>query len=413
MVSHVADRASEGRFGQLITHGTFYSAGSQLSNVSVVLPFIFAGRGMAWLAALLYPAYCVGKAVGNSASPCILDWSRHNRHLVIAGTVTAMAVMVAFSAAVSTIGGVVPVALLVTSALLGIGSGVSNIAFNDVASSRLSDGRRGDLLLGQSAAGSLVATAITLLVVPMLVHGDAFAQSLYLLWFGAAGLAVAGIAALFVGPVRVSTTVVRRTVQDTMRDGLRAARSQPWFRRYALTQLTFVPVSLGTTFYSLRAAQGQDKLPVLIVVSSVALLAGSALWRAVYRAFGVRGMLMGSALMSATAAAGCLAAELLDVWSSAWVIAAVFLLVTMANQAVYIASITWVGLFAESCDRAALLGLGAALVAIASCLTGAIIGDIAQDHSDSWPVVAMLVVSVAAVIVARRAPSECAVGGDG
>jgi hypothetical protein len=85
MVSHVADWASEGRFGQLITHGTFYSAGSQLSNVSVVLPFIFAGRGMAWLAALLYPAYCVGKAVGNSASPCILDWSRHNRHLVIAG----------------------------------------------------------------------------------------------------------------------------------------------------------------------------------------------------------------------------------------------------------------------------------------------------------------------------------------
>jgi hypothetical protein len=62
----------------------------------------------------------------------------------------------------------------------------------------------------------------------------------------------------------------------------------------------------------------------------------------------------------------------------------------MANQAVYIASITWVGLLANSCDRAALLGLGTALVAIASCLTGAIIGDIAQDHSARWPVIVML-----------------------
>ncbi|MDV3124669.1 MFS transporter [Mycobacterium sp. 21AC1] len=405
MVANFDNAAQRGGFGQLITHGTFYSAGSQLSNVSVVLPFICAGQGMGWLAALMYPAYCIGKAVGNAVSPYILQWSRHQRHLVVAATVAAMAVLVGLTAAMSTIGGAVPVALLGTSALLGLGSGVSNVAFNDIASSRLSDGRRGDLLLRQSAGGSLLAAAVTLLLVPTLVNGDASTQCLSLLWFGAAGLAAAGVAALFVGPVEVSTNVVRQTLQDTMRDGIRAAQSQPWFRRYALTQLVFIPVSLGTTFYSLRAAQGQDKLPVLIVVSSAALMVGSALWRAVYRAYGVRGMLMGSAVMSAAAAAGALTAELLHMWSSGWLLATVFLLVTMANQAVYTASMTWVGLFADGRDRAALIGLGSALIAIATCLIGAVVGDIAQNHSSHWPVAIMLALSVIAIIVARHAPS--------
>lgn len=398
--------AERARFGQLITHGTFYTAGTRLSNVSVVLPFICAERGLTWLAALLYPAFAIGTAVGNSVSPFILHWSRHLRHLVVAGAVATMATLVALNAVVSVAGGVVAVTFLVTSIVMGIGSGVTNVAFTDVASSRLSDERRGDLLLGQGAAGSLVATAITLLVVPFLAHGDSFRKSVDLLWFGAAGLATAGIAALFVGPVRTPSTSVRRTLTDTFRDGVRAARSQQWFRRYALTQLVFVPVALGNTFYSLRAAHGHDKLPILVVVSSCALIFGSMLWRAVYRAFGVRGMLLGSAIMSSAAAASCLVAESLDVWSSGWVLAGVFLLVTIANQAVYTASITWVGLLADSRDRAALIGLGAAIVAIASCVSGAIVGEMAQDYTHHWPVVVMLMLSLVAVVVARRAPSR-------
>ncbi|MCV7176866.1 MFS transporter, partial [Mycolicibacterium sphagni] len=159
------------------------------------------------------------------------------------------------------------------------------------------------------------------------------------------------------------------------------------------------------TFYSLRAAQGQDNLPVLIVVSSAALLVGSALWRAVYRSFGVRGMLRGSAAMSIAAATGCLLAETLDLWSSGWVLAAVFLLVTMANQAVYAASMNWVSLLADSRDRAALMGLGSAVIAIATCVVGAVVGDLALDHFDRAPVLVMLVLSLAALLVARNAPS--------
>lgn len=401
------DRASMARFGRLITQGTFYNAGSLLSNVSVVLPFICAGQGMAWLAALLYPVYSIGTAVGNSVAPYILDCARHRRHLVVAGAVLAMAVLVALNAAVSVAGGAAAVTFLMTSAAMGIASGVANVAFTDVASIALSDEQRGDLLLGQGATGSMVATAITLLIVPTLAH-DSFQKSVDLLLFGAAGLAIAGIAAVFIGPVGFHPVHIRRTLRMTLEAGMRAAQSQVWFRRYALTQLVFVPVALGSTFYSLRAAQAHDQLPVLVVVSSFALVVGARLWRAVYRVFGLRGMLTGSALMSCAAATGCLVAESLGLWSSGWVLATVFVLATIANQAVYTASITWVGILADSRDRAALISVGAALVALATCVAGAVVGQIALVYSDRWPVVVMLVLSVVAVAVARHAPSTSA-----
>lgn len=407
--SPTCDQGTPTRFGRLMTHATCYVAGTRLSNVSVVLPFICVQRGLGWLAALLYPAFSIGTALGNSLSPFLLHWSRHRRHLVVAGAVSVMAVLVGLDAVVTATGGgawSTAGAFLLTACALGVGSGVTNVAFTDVASSRLTAERRGDLLLGQSAAGSVVATAVTLVAVPAIAHGDALAKNVSLLWVGAAGLVAAGIAAVFIGPVRMPSDSVRRTLPDTLREGIRAARSQTWYRRYAATQLVFVPVALGNTFYCLRSAHGHDKLPVLVVVSSAALVIGSVFWRRVDRAFGVRGMLLGSATMSTVAAGACLAAEITGTWSSPWVLAVVFLLVTVANQAVYTASITWVGAFASSADRAALIGLGAALVALASCVAGAVVGEIAELDTQRWPVLVMAVLSGLAVVVATGAPAR-------
>ena len=395
-----ADRAARVCFGRLITHGTFYNAGMLLSNVSVVLPFICAGHGMAWIAALLYPSYCVGTAAGNVMAPYILDCTRR-RHLVVAGAVLVMATLVVLTAAVSMTGGDLTVTLLVTSVATGIASGVTNVAFTDVASSALSDRQRGDLLLSQGATGSVLATGIAVLVVPVLAH-DSFQKGVDLLLFGAVGLAIAGVAALFIEPGRCGAASGRPSLWTTLRDGVRLARAQVWFRRYAMTQLVFVPVALGASFYSLRAAQTHDSLTVVVVVSSVALVVGSRVWRVVYRSHGVRGLLTGSSLLSTAAAAGCLAAESLGMWSSGWVLAIVFVTATVAGQAVYTASISWVGNLADPRDRPTLISVGAALTALATCIAGAVLGQIALVYADRWPVVVMLALSAAAVAVARR-----------
>lgn len=71
---------------------------------------------------------------------------------------------------------------------------------------------------------------------------------------------------------------------------MRAARSQSWFRRYALVQLLFVPVSLGTSFYSIHASVNHSdtagSLHVLVISSSIGMVAGALFWRFVSRALG-------------------------------------------------------------------------------------------------------------------------------
>ncbi len=76
--------------------------------------------------------------------------------------------------------------------------------------------------------------------------------------------------------------------------GLRDARSQPWFRRYMTTYLLFVPISLGTMLFSLRAAQSNGSLHVL--ARSFPALIGrrsDAVATDKTRLFGVRGLFAG------------------------------------------------------------------------------------------------------------------------
>jgi hypothetical protein len=401
-----------GRYGILLTQGTFYTTGLQLSNVAVVLSFICAEQGIFWAAGLLYPAYSLGAIFGNSMSPHVLERSRHHKHLVISATSLTMATLVLCNAIVAVTGVGIAAVFLTTSLAIGVANGLSKVAFSDVVSSKLTEIRRGDLLLNQGAAGSVVAIASTLMLVPLIDRQDRYTGHVDLLWLGAAGLAAAGITAVFVGPVHPRSARAVRRLRDTYRDGLDVARTHHWFRRYIATQLTFVPIGLGSTFYTLHAAQQHGNVPgslhVLVIAASVGLIVGAFLWRIVYRSrFGVRGMLV-SALLGSSAAGICISAEAFDVWSQVWVHGVVIFLATVANQAILTAAISWVNVYAAEHHRATLLAFGAVLVAVETSLLGAILGAIAQNTSAVWPVTIVLLLNLVAAVVAARAPTRAA-----
>jgi hypothetical protein len=280
-----------------------------------------------------------------------------------------------------------------------------------VISSKLPELRRGDLVLNQGAVAALVAIASTLMLVPAIDRGDPGASHGDLLWLGAAGMTAAAIVAVFVGPVHSQSARVARRIRDTYRDGMVVARTHHWFRRYAATQLMFVPISLGSTFYSLHAAQQHGNKPgslhILVIFMSVGLIVGSFLWRIVYRSrFGVRGMLLISALVGSSAAVICILAEALDAWSQVWVHGIVIFLATVANQAILAASISWINVYAAEHQRATLIGFGAVLVAIETSLLGAVLGGIAEKTSAIWPVMIVLLLNLAAAAAALRAPTR-------
>lgn len=389
-------------FPRLPSQGAFYTAGMQFSNGAVVLPFICAHLGLTWLAALLFPAYGLGSIVGNSVSPAVLRRVGQMRHLLLAAMAASAAALILCDSVIPWNGLLAAAVFLLTSAGGGVLVAVSNVAYPDTASGGLSALK---LLMVQGAIASVVATIAALFVVPGLASGDKMALHRDLLCLGAFGLAAAGFAALFVGPARSASTAPRMSARPTYRQGFGLARSQPWFRRYVITYLLFAPVTLGTTFYALRTAQLKGSLHVLAFLSSTGLVIGSALWRKVYQLFGVRGMMLGSALLSAVAAVLSLVAESCGQWPHTWAYGTVFLLATVAAQAVFAAAIAWIGVVAAEPHRGTLIGFCSTLVAVETTALGAALGGIAQKHSAIWPVVVVLVLAVAAAVAALGAPA--------
>jgi MFS family permease len=381
-------------FGVLLTQGTLYSTGLQLANVSVVLPFICAQQGLFWVAGLIYPAYSVGIVVGNSLSPYVVQHARHRKHLLVASTTAAMALLVVLSAAAATTGVFVASAFLATAFLSGLASGISKVAYSEVISSKLPEVRRGDLVLSQGAFGAIAAIITTLLLLPFMAERDPAHSHLNVLWLGSSILGAAAIVAVFIGPVAAARIQERVTFRDIYRQGVETARHQSWFRSYVVIQLVFVPVSLGTSFYSIHASVNHSdtagSLYVLVISSSAGLIAGSLFWRFVNRALGARGMLVISALLGSTAALICVAIEYLHEWREIFIYGIVFFLATVANQAIFTSTLSWLGAFAPEQHRATLIGFGALLVAVESTLLGAALGAVAQGAAVIGPIITIL-----------------------
>ncbi|MCX2933052.1 MFS transporter [Mycobacterium sp. CVI_P3] len=392
-----------GRYRVLLAQGTAYNTGLQLANVSVVLPFIAAEYNLLWVAGLLYAAYSVGIVLGNSLSPYVLHRAQHDKHVLIAGSTAIMAAFILVSGLSARSGYLVAGVFLTASLVVGTVSGISKVAFSEVVSSKLTETAGRDLVLAQGALGAVAAILTTLLLVPYLAQRDPQNSQLDLLWLGASCFIAAAVLAMFVGrvPTGVRHDVV--TFGDTYREGWAAARSQSWFRHYAAIMVLFVPVSLGTSFYSVHAsinhAGSAGSLHVLVISSSTGLVVGAVFWRMVSR-LGVRAMLAISALLGATAALICVVIEYRREWNHVWIYAIVFVLAAVASQAVFTAGLAWVNAHATDRHRSTLIGFGALLIAIESSLLGTALGALAQRAAIIGPLLALLALNLAAAVAA-------------
>jgi hypothetical protein len=406
----IVDSARRGQHGRLLAQGTFYSSALQVSDVAAVLSLVCVGFGSLWIAGLLYPVFTIGLIAGNAAAPFILGRSRHLKHLVFAGGTTAMAVLIACAAISAKNMWFIDAVFLIISAGLGIGKGISDGAHAELVSAQLPHQRRSELILSEGATSALIVVTTTLVVVPTLSAGNPSNGQLTVLWLGAAFMIVAAAASLISGPVRAHADAPIPGLRETFRLGLRVIRSERWFGRYVLTQLLFVPLGLGTMFYSLHAADrnGDTKATLIVVVvcTGAGMLVGSYLWRGIYRAGGVRGMLVTSSLMAVAAAKFCIFAHVLGIWPQTWACGLVFVIAVVSNQAVWASAIAWLGMFAPERDRPMLMGFGLLVVTPATSILGVLLGGIAPNVAAIWPVTIVLSLNAIAILAAVCAPSN-------
>lgn len=402
-------------YGALLTTGGLYLTGVYLASVTIVLPYILSTRGVIWAAGLIYPAYIVGYIIGNAFAPPVVARSGARVQLVLAGSAFAQAACVVIEATAARTDFFVAGAFLTMSVVAGIACGINTIAEAEIVSRKLPEARRPSYFLACTAVGSLAVIVSTLLLTPFLTERDPRDSQVDLLWLGAAGILIAGIAAVAVGPARPEWDEPPTSGLATVyRDGWAVARSQPWFRQNLITQALFVPISLSATFYTLHSQEVYGHAPgnlhALVVFGGLGIIVGAPFWRYVFKAAGVRGMLVTSAAISFGTALICIVAEVFDDWSLDWVHGFVIMLSMVAAQPIFSASVSWISALAPAHDRATLIASGTLLVAVQAILLGGILGAIAHNASAIWPVVVILLMHLCAAIVATRAPGRSAVG---
>jgi MFS family permease len=400
---------AESRYQALMGFGAFYFMGAQLSSVLAVLPFLLVAEGINWAAGLVVPTFSVGFIIGNALSALVVKRSRHRQHVIIAAASAAIAVLTAVIAVAALHDVLVVFVFLLASTLIGGTMGVANNAYAEIISRMLAGTRRNDLVLNQQALGGILTVTATLLIVPMLPNHDTPDGHLNVLWFGAAAMAVAFVAAMTVGPTTSGTVSPPRRFIEDVREGLTVVRTAPWYRVFLAAQLVFVPIAVNETFFALRTslahADTAGSLHVIVISSAAGLVAGSFLWRSIFRRFGVRGMLVSSAIISCVAAVLCAANELLPAEPHLWAYGVVFFLVVVSNAALAAATVSWISAFAAEEQRAVLISFAATLTAVVIAMLGAAFGLLAQVTA-IWPVFAVLVLCLLGVPAAMRAPGR-------
>lgn len=395
----------------IITQSGFYRTALQLGNVPIVLPFVVAElHAELWMAALIFPAFTAGGAIGHVLAPAVLAAIPRRRRLVI--IVFLLAVLAALNALWATIGNgnLVGVLLVTNVVLIGAVSAISFVAFADLVAAMPSRTARVQILLTEAGVGATL-TAMATVALSFVRHEDQLTNNVRLLWTAAGAMAISGLICLALPHKIVPGVHAAPRLHKLLHIGWNAVQTRGWYRRYLLVQLLFGSVVLGSSFYSIRAAAApgdeRDNLVVVVLFVCVGLLGGIALWNRTRDRFGLIGLFVGSAFVSIVAAVITIAVQIAGSWPNIVAISLVLALASIANQSVFTAGQLWIAHDADPELRVSLIAFGQLVISAGLIALSSVLGLLAQYHDALWPVVLVLVLNLTAAYSAKRlAPAD-------
>ncbi len=393
----------------MLTQGTFFKVGVQVSSISAVIPYIADQLGSPGVVvALLAPAFTLGTMLGTVLGPKVLR---------LTDSVTGLLVGVAFAQAALTALVALDIALappwlfayplLLVCLLIGIVTGSSQVVSPMAMSALLSAQQRGDVMLKQAGYSGALVVLITAFTAGRLLPDFPRWHDADLLWISVAAMVVGALCCATLRTPGVQLAKGPARMVDTLRQGRSQLRANRWLRRFVTTNLVFTPVILTPTFYAIYAAEllGSGlNVDQFLVFVGVGLLVGIPLWRVVRRKFGARGVYLCSALISMAAAALCIAAQQWHIVPGLWAFGPAMLLSAVANQALLPAAYDWIFDHAGDADVAVLISCTHILISLGMIVAGFALGMIAEGAPAIWPLVTMLVLAVAAAFSAVQAP---------
>ena len=290
-----------------------FAVANHLTAAAVVLPFIcVAFGGSAFAAALIFPTYIAANLLGVVVAPRVLGLGSVERSL---------ALILALIATVFAITGVgillvSPVwlnALWVVAAVVGLLSGIASIAVVEVMSSSLASSEKAALGVVQSTGGAVLTLVITVVLAAFFLDPDSRDAHVALLWIGITAMVVASLSLLRIRPTRSGAASRNEPVGILAALRARPDRKYPWVRDFLVTQVLFLSIALGTSFYSVHSAtlhgQKSEALHYIVAVTAVGSLLFTALWTLSRHKATIRGLLLTAAALGVSAAVAALIAD--------------------------------------------------------------------------------------------------------
>lgn len=396
-------------FRVLLTQGTLFAVGVQVSSVFAVIPYVadqFGSPGI--VVALLVPGFTVGTLLGMVLGPRVL------RLMVsIAGLLGGIALVdAALTALIAVDISVVPprfgaYPLLLLCILIGMVGGSLEVVSPVAVSALLSAQQRSDLLLRQSGYGAALVVVITAFFATRFVRDSLPWRDVDLLWIGVGAMILCAACSFGLRTRGVELASGPGRIVDSLRAGHLYLRTHRWMQRFLATQLLFISVTLSPMFYAIYAAEslgGFGDMDDFLLFFGIGLLAGIPLWRLVRRRLGVRGMYLCSAGIGAAAAMGCIVVQHWHLLPGLWAFGPVLLLSALANQTVWTAAYEWVFEYASAEQAVVVITYSKIVFSLGVIVAGFALSVAAEHGPDMWPLGLLLALTTLACLAARGVP---------
>lgn len=407
-------------FRVLLTQGTAVDVVRTVAGPQLVLPYLYVALGAPTVfAGLLIPFVQIGRLLSQlAAAPRIAATSTRKSYMVLGTAIMALALIAVAVTAVRVQGAVLLVFLFLGfAAVLGVGQGVSRLAFQTLLGGMLSRRRQNMLLLLQLAFSGILVVAMAAASEIGAGPGDAIAHHISLLWIGIAASGVSLILTFGIRePPEIQTGHRGGDVADrsgpehqVVWHGLSLLREMRWFRQFCAFRCMLLSVELALPFYAIHVAahhgQTRGTLHVLVIAYGIAMIVSGVVWQR-QSDLPLRYAMSLAAIVAALGALVSVTIELIPGIGTYYGYAIVFFLVGLAMQGTGVARKVYLLAIAPPVDAPYYVSVSNVITGIVAIGFAFVLGAVAHLVHTMWPIVILMALNISTAAYALALPIE-------
>ncbi|OUT64135.1 MAG: hypothetical protein CBB70_06340 [Planctomycetaceae bacterium TMED10] len=404
-------------FRVLLGQGVLLDVSQTLSSPRLVLPFLYISFGApAIFAGLLIPIVQISRMIGQIVSAPFISAAEICKWYMSLGILTASTALVVIALTADTAEDarqfvILTAIFLGVAAIIGLGQGLSRLAFQNMLGYVVPRKLRRNLLFSQTGLSGLLAIILAW-ASQKLYFNEADEEHLALLWVGIAVAIFSGILSMLIRESAVAekkqrgaNSGDRQGILATLRAGINHVRQVEWFRQFVIARILFLSIELAMPFYAIIAAQEHEKtedaLGGFVIATSLGLMIGGFFWQRL-SPWPLRRIMSLGGIFALAAAVIALLSHYGNPKSHWFYYDMVFFLIALADQGIASTRKIYVATLASAETRPYYIAVSDTLVGGVAVLFAFALGILAHFQHSLWPILVLAGLNGLAALYAMR-----------